>query len=57
MGIGDFKIDSNFGTGFPCKIPFPTEKELLPILITNNHIINEKTLYEKDKKIFIKIDN
>ena len=51
------KIDSDFGTCFPCKIPFPTKKELLPILITNNHIINEKALYEKDKKIFIKIGN
>ena len=52
------KIDSNLiGTGFPCKIPFPTEKELLPVLITNNHIINEKALNEKDKKIFIKIGN
>ena len=50
------KIDSNLiGTGFPCKIPFPTEKELLPVLITNNHIINEIALNEKDKKIFIKI--
>ena len=45
------------GTGFPCRIPFPTEKKLLPVLITNNHIINEETLYEKDKKISIKIEN
>ena len=51
------KIDSNLGTGFPYKIPFPTEKELLPVLITNNHIINEKALFEKNKKIFIKIGN
>ena len=45
------------GTGFPCRIPFPTEKKLLPVLITNNHIINEETLYEKDKKIYIKLEN
>ena len=45
------------GTGFPCRIPFPTEKELLPVLITNNHIINKKALYEKDKKITINIGN
>ena len=30
------------GTGFPCRIPFPTEKELLPVLITNNHFLNDE---------------
>ena len=29
------------GTGFFCKIPFPDINKLLPVLITNNHIIDE----------------
>ena len=28
--------DGSFGTGFFCKIPFPTKSKLLPVLITNN---------------------
>ena len=32
--------DGSQGTGFFCKIPFPTREKLLPVLITNNHIIN-----------------
>ena len=32
------------GTGFFCKIPFPDEQHLLPVLITNNHIINDSNL-------------
>ena len=41
------------GTGFFCKIPFPNTNNMLPVLITNNHIINEEIL--KDDKIKIKI--
>jgi len=47
------------GTGFFCKIPFPDKNNLLPFLITNNHILNENdiennkiinlTIYNKDK--------
>ena len=33
------------GTGFFCKIPFGNN--LLPVLITNNHIIDEIILKEK----------
>ncbi len=29
------------GTGFFCKIPFPNIDNLLPVFITNNHIIND----------------
>ena len=39
-----FKIEINFsfGTGFLCKIPFPDGYNFLPVIITNNHIINKK---------------
>jgi len=43
-------IKSNYnlyGTGFFCLIPFPDKKNLLPVLITNNHIINEKDIKGK----------
>ena len=56
------------GTGFFCKIPFPDKNNLLNVLITNNHILNEKDIenkksinlimYNEEKKIKreIKID-
>ena len=34
--------DGRIGMGFLCKIPFPNNKQnLLPVLITNNNILNE----------------
>ena len=33
--------DGSKGTGFFCKIPFPNNNHLLPVLITNNHVMNE----------------
>ena len=30
------------GTGFMCKIPY--QNQLLPVLITNNHILNEEKI-------------
>ena len=36
------------GTGFFAKIPFPDALKLLPVLITNNHVLNEED-YNKDK--------
>ena len=32
------------GTGFFCKIPFPDKNNLLNVLITNNHILNENDI-------------
>ena len=32
------------GTGFLCKFPFPDFFKFLPVLITNNHILNENDL-------------
>ena len=34
------------GTGFMCKIPHPDQFKLLPVLITNNHILNENDIKE-----------
>ena len=32
------------GNGFFCKIPFPWDNDLLPVLITNNDILDELIL-------------
>ena len=44
------------GTGFMCKIPYPDQFKLLPVLITNNHILNENDIKE-DEIIKITFDN
>ena len=51
------KINSgnNQGTGFFCEIPFPNKNKILPVLVTNNHIINYDLLFKKDKIIEIEI--
>ena len=49
-------IKNVVGTGFFCKIPHPDEFKLLPVLITNNHILNEEDL-EINKNIKIAINN
>ena len=48
--------DGTKGTGFFCKIPFPDMNNLLTVLITNNHVINESNL-NKEEKIMISINN
>ena len=55
--ICKIKIDeiNKQGTGFFCKIPFPDENNMLKVLITNNHIINEDILYKENQKIPIYI--
>ena len=40
------KLKIGAGTGFFCKIPFPDSYNLLPVLITNNHVLNEKDIIE-----------
>ena len=35
------------GTGFFCQILFPDKNNMLPVFITNNHIIDEKLLYNE----------
>ena len=39
--INEKGCKTGMGTGFFCKIPFPDVYHLLPVLITNNHIIND----------------
>ena len=43
-------FNGNEGTGFFCKIPFPNK--IIPALITNNHIIDEKELNKENQKIY-----
>ena len=58
--------DGGLGTGFFCKIPFPDFYHLLPVLISNNHVLNEEDLnisneihitLQNEKKITIYIDD
>ena len=48
--ICKIKIGENQGTGFFCKIPFPDKNNMLPVFITNNHVINEQLLYTQHKR-------
>ena len=48
--------NAKYGTGFLCKIPFPNEFTLLPVLIANKSLINEDYLL-KVRKIDIIFDN
>ena len=41
-----------FGTGFFCKIPFPNELNLLPLIITNYHVLDETDLKIGNSFIF-----
>ena len=46
------KIDNNIkGTGTFCKIPFPDKDNLLPVLITNNHLIKENLLNNENANV------
>ena len=49
--------DGSQGTGFFCKIPFPDKDNLLPVLITNNHVINQELLQKEDEKVSLTIKN
>ena len=46
-------IGSNGGIdrGFFCRIPFPNEHNLLPVLITNNTIMDENDMSSKNRNI------
>ena len=46
--------DNGHGTGFLCKIPFGSKNNLLPVLITNNHVINENYIYDVREILFIR---
>lgn len=51
-----YKEDGTKGTGFFCNIPFPNEFNLLPVLVTNNHILEEKDI-QKNKIIEFTIND
>ena len=50
------KEDGNKGTGFFCNIPYPDDNHLLPVLITNDHVLNLNYI-ENYKKILFSINN
>ena len=45
--ICKIKMKGGFGTGFFCKIP--DKNEILKVLMTNYHVLNEKSLEENEK--------
>ncbi len=49
-------LNNKTGTGFVCKIPFPNEFILLPVLITNKSVINKEGL-QSSKMLEITFDN
>ena len=53
--ICKINISNTQGTGFFCKIPFPDKENMLPVLVTNNHVIDKDLLNKKDSKIKIDI--
>ena len=48
--------DDNYGTGFFCLIPFPDFYNQIPVLITNNHVLDENHL-KSGKKIKFSLQN
>ena len=38
------KSNNSFGTGFFCNIPFQNNSKILPVLITNNHILGKNDI-------------
>ena len=51
-----YKNDGTKGTGFFCRIPFPDESNLLHVLITNNHVLDQNDI-EIKKVIEISIND
>ena len=54
--ICKISFDEKQGTGFFCKIPFPDLNNMLPVFITNNHIIGRDLLYKGNESIEINIE-
>ena len=52
-----YSVNDTKGTGFFCKIPFPDEFKLLPVLITNNHVLDTDNLKVNTIKITLEDDN
>ena len=47
-------LENGYGTGFLCKIPFGNRNKLLPVLITNNHVIDRNYINSGRDIIFTK---
>ena len=45
--ICKIKCKKGHATGFLCLIPNPSRLKSLPVLITNNHVLNEKDIEDK----------
>ena len=54
-GICKIKLGEKQGTVFFCKIPFPNMDNMLPVFITNHHLLNEQILNKENQKIQIQI--
>ena len=55
--IGSITIDKLNGTGFFCNIRYKDNNKkdkILPVLMTNYHVLNEKNTKEKDINIIIR---
>jgi hypothetical protein len=50
-GICKIKLGEKQGTVFFCKIPFPNMDNMLPVFITNHHLLNEQILNKENQKI------
>jgi len=53
--ICKISINENQATGFFCKIPFPNKDKMLPVFMTNNHVIDKEFLDKKGGKIKLDI--
>ena len=53
--ICKIKVGQDQATGFFCKIPFPDKENMLPVFMTNNHVINENILNNENEKVSIDI--
>ena len=49
-------VGNDQGTGFFCEIPFPNKDNMLKVLITNNHVINDSILKKPDAVIPLDIE-
>ena len=54
--ICKIKVRNDEGTGFFCKVPFPDQNNILKVLITANHVLYDKTLYNEEESILILIN-
>ena len=54
--VTKIKINNLTGSGFLCKIPFPDEKNIIPMLVTSNHILKKEDITQ-GKSFSFTLDN